>query len=96
MCWGGSGFEFSSITTTTVANVTIYTGMLIKDGKRLHTAWWYTNGEIKTISQLDWRLRMLKGEPNFSLINVTADDGETLMKSVHSMFTTDPIVIDHL
>ena len=93
MCWKGSGYEFSGVTTVAVSGVTIYKGTLIKDGKTLHTAWWYSNGQIKTISQLDWRMRMLKGEGKFCLVNVTAVDEQKLMDSINSMFTTNPIII---
>jgi exosortase N len=93
MCWKGSGYDFSGVSTVAVKGNTIYKGTLIKDGKTLHTAWWYSNGQIKTISQLDWRLRMLKGEAKFCLVNVTATDEQTLMKSLNSIFTTNPIII---
>lgn len=93
MCWKGSGYEFSGVATVTVAGVSIYKGTLIKDVNTLHTAWWYSNGQIKTISQLDWRMRMLKGEDKFCLVNVTASDEQMLMDSINSMFTTNPIII---
>ncbi|MEJ7644654.1 MAG: exosortase N [Chryseolinea sp.] len=93
MCWKGSGYEFAGVTTGTVAGVTIYKGILVKDGNTLHTAWWYSNGEIETISQLDWRMRMLKGEARFCLVNVTAKDEHTLMKSIASIFTAHPIIL---
>jgi len=93
MCWQGSGYKFSGVSTTEIAGVTLYKGTLIKNGNTLHTAWWYTNGEIKTISQLDWRLRMLKGEDNFCLVNVTATNDQTLIESLQTMFTTNPLII---
>jgi exosortase N len=96
LCWRGSGYEFSGITTTTVNGVTIYKGTLVQKGKSLHTAWWYSNGAVQTISQLDWRLRMLKGEPDFCLVNVTAEDEKTLMESVTSMFTTNNFIVKKL
>lgn len=95
MCWRGSGYEFVGIETATVAAVSIYKGTLVKDGKVLHTAWWYSNGEIKTISQLDWRMRMLKGEADFCLVNVTAEEEQTLMQVINTMFTTNPLTIKH-
>jgi exosortase N len=94
MCWKGSGYEFSGVATTTVEGITIYKGTLIKDDKSLHTAWWYSNGVVKTISQLEWRMRMLKGEPNFCLVNVTAEDEQTLMTSIKSMFKTNSLIIN--
>lgn len=94
MCWKGSGYDFSGIATTTVEGRTIYKGTLVKDRKSLHTAWWYSNGQVQTISQLDWRLRMLKGEANFCLVNVTAEDEQTLMSSVRSMFLRNDLAID--
>jgi exosortase N len=93
MCWRGSGYEFSGVTTLAVAGVTVYKGILVKDGEILYTAWWYSNGHVKTISQFNWRMAMLKGDPKFCLVNVTARDEQTLMKSLTSMFTTTPIII---
>lgn len=93
MCWKGSGYEFSGVATATVAGVAIYKGKLVRDGKSLHTAWWYSNGKTRTISQVEWRLRMLKGEAGFCLINVTAGDEQTLMESIKSMFTSNPLII---
>jgi exosortase N len=94
MCWKGSGYEFSGIATTRVEGITIYKGTLVKKGKSLHTAWWYSNGQVETISQLDWRVRMLKGEPNFCLVNVTAEDEQTLLNSIKSMLTTNEFAIN--
>ena len=94
MCWKGSGYEFSGIATTTVQGITIYKGTLVKEGKSLHTAWWYSNGQVQTISQLDWRMRMLKGEPNFFLVNVTAAEEDTLMSSIQSMFANKEFTIN--
>ncbi|MEI9917460.1 MAG: exosortase N [Bacteroidota bacterium] len=85
MCWEGSGYKFSGITMTAINNVTIYKGTLVKDDNELQTAWWYSNGEINTISQLDWRMRTLRGEDKFSLVNVTANDEQTLMKEVEEL-----------
>lgn len=94
MCWKGSGYKFSGVATTTVEGTSLYKATLVKEGKSLHTAWWYSNGEVKTISQLDWRMRMLKGEPKFCLINVTADDEQTLIASIRSMLTTNEFAIN--
>lgn len=93
MCWKGSGYEFTGITATTVEGNTIYKGTLVKNNKSLYTAWWYSNGHVDTISQLDWRMRMLKGEPKFCLINVTAEDEQTLMSSIESMFASNELAI---
>lgn len=93
MCWKGSGYEFSGVATTTVEGITLYKATLVNGGKSLHTAWWYSNGQVETISQLDWRMRMLKGEPRFCLINVTAEDEQTLVTSIRSMLTTNEFAI---
>lgn len=95
MCWKGSGYEFSGIATTAVAGITIYKGTLVNGGKTLHTGWWYSNGRVETISQVDWRMRMLKGEPRFCLVNVTAEDERTLMDAIDSMLRTSPLIAKH-
>ena len=93
MCWKGSGYEFSGITTITVAGVSMYKGTLVRDENTLFTAWWYSNGEVNTISQLDWRLRMLCGEEKFCLVNVTAKSEQTLNDALASIFKNDLLVI---
>jgi len=95
MCWKGSGYEFSGIATATVAGIAIYKGTLINEGKTLHTAWWYSNGRVETISQIDWRMRMFKGEPGFCLVNVTAEEEITLMDAVESILRTNPLIAKH-
>lgn len=93
ICWKGSGYEFSGISSTEIAGVKVYKGTLVKDGQKLHTAWWYSNGKVQTISQLDWRLRMLKGEDKFCIVNVTAEEEATLMNSIRTMLVKNTLAI---
>jgi exosortase N len=93
LCWKGSGYKFKSVQKTFIGNHEIYTGVLSKSDKKLFTAWWYSNGEIQTINQFDWRLRMIKGEANFCLINVTASNETTLLKNVAEIFKNDLLKI---
>lgn len=86
ICWKGSGYRFGAVRRSTIAGREVYVGSLIKGVSHLTTAWWYDNGEIETISQWDWRLRMLQGEADFCLVNVTAKDPQTLYKNLESIF----------
>ncbi|HZI25565.1 MAG TPA: exosortase N [Chryseolinea sp.] len=86
LCWKGSGFEFRGVKKVMVAGKEIYSGRLEKPGETLFTAWWYDNGETVTIDQWNWRVRMLKHERKFSLINVTVNDETTLSKNVKLIF----------
>lgn len=86
ICWKGSGYHFEGIKKSTVSGHEIYTGKLVKPHAQLYTAWWYDNGEVKTIEQFNWRLRMFRGEPDFCLINVTAQDETTLRERLKSIF----------
>jgi exosortase N len=81
-CWKGSGYTFKSIAEDTVNQAPIYRGVLVRGGSKLYTAWWYTNGSTHTISQAQWRWRMLQGERRFCLINVTAANADTLSREV--------------
>lgn len=85
LCWKGSGFEFQSVRKTMAAGHEIYIGRLEKPGEVLFTAWWYNNGNITTVEQWDWRVRMLRGETRFCLVNVTAKDESLLMSRVEEM-----------
>jgi exosortase N len=93
MCWKGSGYVFNGIKEIVVNGSEIYCGKLVRDKEELYTAWWYTNGEVQTIAQLNWRMRMLKGE-NFCLVNITARDQSTLLAGINDIFTTAPLTFD--
>jgi exosortase N len=86
LCWKGSGYQFQRVKKTKVAGQEIYIGQLVKDQDKMFTAWWYSNGKIVTIDQWNWRIRMLKGEEKFSVINVTAKDPQTLMNNIEMIF----------
>lgn len=85
-CWKGSGYKFNNINKIKIATSEVYVGVLSKTNSKLYTAWWYSNGEIQTIDQLDWRLRMLKGENKFSLVNVTSSDERILENNLRAIF----------
>jgi exosortase N len=85
LCWKGSGFEFQSVRKATASGHEIYIGRLEKPGEVLFTAWWYNNGNITTVEQWDWRVRMLRGEKRFCLVNVTAKDESLLMSRIEEM-----------
>lgn len=89
LCWKGSGFEFESVRKTMAAGHEIYIGRLKKPGEVLFTAWWYNNGNVTTVEQWDWRVRMLRGEKRFCLVNVTAKDESLLMSRVEEMIRND-------
>lgn len=81
-CWKGSGYTFNKVKEEVVQSYSIYTGVLINKNDKLYTAWWFTNGEVITNSQLEWRWRVLKGEKHFELINVTANSEHELKKII--------------
>ncbi len=82
LCWKGSGYRFTSVREEIIYGMTVYVGTLHKGQTELQTAWWFTNTSHITISQLDWRWRALKGEPDFQLINVTVDSKSDLKTTV--------------
>lgn len=72
VCWRGSGYEIRHIRPATINGHPAYVAGLHKPGQTaLQTAWWFTNGRHITIRQLDFRGQMLRGEPEFVLVNVT-------------------------
>ncbi len=85
LCWKGSGYHFESIRTVKIHDQEIYTGHLVNDKSTLYTAWWYSNGKVLTINQLDWRFRMVKGEEGFNLVNVTSDSEADLDATLNSI-----------
>ncbi|MEO6283101.1 MAG: exosortase N [Dyadobacter sp.] len=81
-CWKGSGYEFTNIREENFAGRRIYFGTLKKGTDILHTAWWFSNNHHTTISQIDWRWKVIRGEPGFQLVNVTAGDQKDLKQAI--------------
>ena len=88
MCWIGSGYEFEQLKETILGTANIYTGTLRNNNDVLYTAWWYDNGQSRTISQLDWRWRMLTRQHRYYVVNVTCNTQAELMTEVESLFDT--------
>lgn len=85
ICWKGSGYAFASIKKVKIGKQEIYTGLLTKSGAKLYTAWWFDNGKVRTIEQTEWRLRMVKGEKRFCLVNLTASREDILLKGLSAL-----------
>jgi exosortase N len=81
ICWRGSGYEFRHIIQENIGTMVVYTAVLQKEKSQLYTAWWYDNGDKCTIEQLDWRWDVLTGGNNYSVVNVSANTKESLMKT---------------
>lgn len=82
ICWRGSGYSFSRINRQRVRGQAVYTGVLAKGADVLYTAWWFDNGRHCTISQWEWRRRMLLGAPPYSLVNVSAASLPDLQEAI--------------
>jgi exosortase N len=82
ICWRGSGYSFGRISRQQAQGQALYTGMLQKGADMLYTAWWFDNGQHRTISQWEWRWNMLLGAPPYSLVNVSAATPAELQKAL--------------
>ncbi len=89
ICWQGSGYEFTKIKKITVDEIQLYTALLTKGRDTLHTAWWFDNGELKTINEWEWRWTTLSGKSGFKLVNVTTDKEEDLPKIIKEILATN-------
>lgn len=85
ICWRGSGYELKQIAEEEMGGLKIYTALLQNGNDQLYTAWWYDNGSNRTIDQLNWRMDVLTGGNNYSVVNVTAASKELLLKSIDSI-----------
>ena len=71
VCWRGSGYDLRHVRETTLNGHPAYAAELVRNGQVLQTAWWFTNGQATTISQVTMRSLMLRGQKGFVLVNVT-------------------------
>lgn len=85
ICWTGSGYTFQQVRQDTINGIPIYTGALTKGQDKIYAAWWFQNGRMKTINQFNWRWRVLKGEPEFYLVNVNAASEAALKEKLMTM-----------
>jgi len=85
ICWRGSGYEFKTIRKQVIAGHEVYAGTLSKGNDTIYTAWWFENGNLKTISQLQWRWTAAKGAPPFCLVNVNATSESGLIKAIKEL-----------
>jgi len=82
ICWRGSGYNFTSIRKQTIAGREVYAGILTKGADKIYSAWWFDNGSLKTVSQLEWRWKAAQGSKPFYLVNVNATSEAGLLKAV--------------
>jgi len=61
-----------------------------KDKSSIYVSWWFDNGSYRTLDQLDWRWRVLKGEKNFYLINVNSANETTMLKETKKILNANP------
>jgi len=85
ICWRGSGYELRKVKTVEVGNQTVYSAVLEKGNEKLYTAWWYDNGNDRTIDQFDWRWNVLMGKSKYSLVNITAAEPSELEKEIRKV-----------
>lgn len=94
ICWQGSGYEFENIKIEKIGLFEIYTADLIKENETLKTAWWFDNGNKKTISQLEWRWKTARGEEPFRLINVTTGSKDELSNQINQLIKKNFFIND--
>ncbi|GAB2561011.1 exosortase N [Spirosoma aerophilum] len=81
-CWRGSGYELRRVRETTLDGHPAYIGELRKKSRVLYTAWWFSNGETTTISQLIMRKQMLQNRSQFMLVNVTLSKENDFLRMI--------------
>ena len=87
VCWRGSGYRFRAVERRAVGEAgEVFAGVLERDGQRLFTAWWMSDGRRATLDQVTWRLDMAGGGPAYALVNVTAADEAALWSRVASLY----------
>ena len=96
ICWQGSGYEFSRIQKERLGEVEIYTAVLAKGSDRLHTCWWYENGETRTVEEWTWRWSgLLGGGGGFQLMNITCKDRAVLLRQAKAIQNFHGVISNH-
>ncbi|MDX2282930.1 MAG: exosortase N [Bacteroidia bacterium] len=83
ICWKSEGYELRRIQERSAGpGRPYYTAELVRDGQRLSTAWWYSNGRMQTAGNWAWRMEVLRGEAPFQLVNITTRRPEDLPQAL--------------
>ncbi|MEO7211974.1 exosortase N [Mucilaginibacter sp.] len=89
ICWVGSGYAFKSIRKETIGKHELYTATLVKNTDRIYAAWWFDNGQLKTVNQFAWRWAAAKNEGQFYLVNVNASSPQKLKQKIEELAALD-------
>lgn len=90
ICWTNNGYKFKRIEKRKINSTELYVGEMHKDKSIIYVSWWFDNGSYRTLDQLDWRWRVLKGEHNFYLINVNSSDENKMLEETKKILNTNP------
>lgn len=82
ICWEGTGYRFAQIQKQQIGEEWFYTAHLEKDEDKLYTAWWFDNGQERTIGEWTWRWNTLRLGRGFRLVNVTVGAAGDLEQEV--------------
>jgi exosortase N len=85
ICWVGSDYTFKKIRKESISGLDVYTATLFKNTDRLYAAWWFDNGQLKTVNQIAWRWAAAKNEKQFYLVNVNASSPQKLKQKMEEM-----------
>jgi len=89
ICWSGSGYTFNAEQEIVINGFPVYIAELHNKLDKLYTAWWFSNGEVITTSQIEWRWNMIEGGKAFNMINVTCSSPEELEDQVRKLLIVD-------
>jgi exosortase N len=82
ICWRGSGYELNKISELDVGSFKCYTAELVQGKQKLYTAWWFSNGEKHTNSQLIWRWQSFRSGTRYCLVNYTVASQQELKPGI--------------
>lgn len=82
ICWRGSGYELNKISELDVGSFKCYTAELVQGKQKLYTAWWFSNGEKHTNSQLIWRWHSFRSGTRYCLVNYTVASQQELKPGI--------------
>lgn len=82
ICWRGSGYELNKISELDLGSFKCYTAELVQGKQKLFTAWWFSNGEKHTNSQLAWRWHSFRSGSRYCLVNYTVASQQELKQGI--------------
>ncbi len=87
VCFGAIGFSFRNETMEKIGPYRVRSALVEKSGKPARLLWWYAWNDVRSPSDVRWRLARLRGSPVFQM-NLYGPDEKSLRQRAYTLLNS--------